>query len=63
MQDIFDFKLKDFYFCSKLCSHTNLSALVSNMKIVFQNCYRKHSKKAVLVPYLGIFNFARKFVF
>ena len=44
--------LRIFVFCTKLCNKANLRALMSNMRMVFQNCCPKHPKKLFLVPNL-----------
>ena len=50
-----------FIFCTKLCNKANWRALISNMTMVFQNCYPKHSKKASLIPNLSILTFEQNF--
>ena len=55
---IFGPKFKDFYFYTKLCNKTNSRTLISNVKMVFQNCCPKDPNKALLVPNLRILIFA-----
>ena len=55
MHGIFDSKIENFHFCTKLCSKTNSSALISNVTIVYNNCCPKHPNNAFLVPNLRFF--------
>ena len=55
---IFSPKLKDFYFCTNLCSKTNSRTKISIMAIVFSNYNRKISKSGIFCPNLAIFVFS-----
>ena len=53
---IFGLKLKEFYFCTKLCNKTNSKKLVSNVTIAFSNSSLNICKLGVfLVQNLRIF--------
>ena len=53
---IFGPKLKEFYFCTKLCNKANSRRLVSNMTIAFSNSSLNTYKLGVfLIPNLRIF--------
>ena len=53
--------LRIFIFCAKLCNKANSRPLISNMKMVSQNCYPEHPNKAFLVPNLRILILLRNF--
>ena len=56
-------KFEDFYFHIKLYNKADSRALISNMTIVFQNCYPEQPSKVFLVIDLRIFIFLRNFAF
>ena len=56
-KNVADTTFKDFYFCSKLCSKTNSSALISNMTIVFSNSSSKMCKSGIFGPKFKDFYF------
>ena len=48
-------KLKDFYFCTKLCKKTNSRMQISNMTIVFSNSSPKIHKSGIFGPKYKLF--------
>ena len=48
-------KLKDFYFCTKLCKKTNSRMQISNMRIVFSNSSPKIHKSGIFGPKYKLF--------
>ena len=48
----FGSKFSDFYFCINFCKKTNLTALISNMTICFENCCLKHPDEAFQILHL-----------
>ena len=54
-------KVKDFYFCTKLCSKTNSRTLIWNMTIVLSNSSPKIRKLGIFGPKFKDFYFAPNF--